>query len=1362
MPIHHYFPRRLSYTDNNGGSPQERILSESALLEYPAPRIVLGEPGMGKSELLAQLSIELEVEVTSASRFMQHPAPAKLMKAGKPLLIDGLDEAIARNEGQAFDAILGKLDALEAPDFVLACRAREWQSRNLTELKDIYRERTPVVFHLQPFERADAAAFLAACHEEVDADRVLDHLDQQGVSQLYHNPLTLDLMGKVASQEAELPATRSELFERVCILIWPEHDPERRGNPLQDVTNDQALACAGAIMAGMLLCGADAISLTRSVLGEDNDVDLAELTALPGAGQHARGIVSSKLFQSLGINRVRPIHRVISEYLAARWLADQAGQNRRKISRLLARFQGDGKVPASYRGVHAWLAHHSPLMTEKIIAFDPLGVLRYGETARLSPALARHLFESLQALTHADPYFRLQDWDSHTAKGLMIEELRQDIDNAIGSNSANAHLSSLLIDGLKGTALAKELAPTLLAVMLDPQRAFVERSSAAIALKPHRNAQQWEATLMQLLEQFQHSSVRLARSLIESLDFNFSDELLVATLLAELGVGPYAVPESAALTGYMLHDCSQLIKMLPTRKVAGVITLLCRSASQMKQRDSHPAWELSELIAWLIARAINERLVTYRQPDVLWGWLVGVRKSDIPGRGESTLQNLLDSDPRLRQAVQHYALYGGNRTTCIFSADVALEQRLVGLLRNPQDLVFFMESLASHSNLDPQKRDDWRSLILLASRQQDSYPTLRLASRKFQAEDPELEAFATKYELAASTRAQPVRDKAKGKAARIRKLKIKNQRRLYRDRHPSTIAALRAGELNAIVEPAADYLKPFPGQPYAPMERLTRLHGERLTKDILAGFEATLHRGDIPSSAQIAEGLAKNARFQARYPVFAGLLVRLRGGHGFADVPTDVLRGALLSCNDPELTPTTDKDRHELRRELDTLLLATEPEREAFARLWIEPALFAGKEHIAGITRLVVDAEWRSTARILAAEWLTAGRGMHPTVEGQLLDFLVAWGESKVLQALAERREKQTLSDEQRLTWQAIDVLVRFDKVQPQLSGIGEEHPEFLRHLCHRFVLEDSRLLPQLSVAQIAWTFSQFRRYWPQTQPGVSGSADFSAYKASRFLCSLIDHLAADTGGCASEALTQLIAEPTDSYSDLIKHLATAQQQRRAEENIEPLKPRELRQLLTDGPPSNPDDLKALIVDALMHAQSVIAGDELDQVRDFWDDTCVPREENRCRDRLVAMLGPELRPYEISTRTEVDMPGSKRVDVGFPGGQWEMPMEIKGQWHDDVWNAATNQLDLQYLIHWSSGERGIYCVLWFGDLPTQSNRRLKPPPEGVAPPTTATQMRDSLVSLIPQARRALIDVVVLDLSNGREIGQTSRSAKVKK
>lgn len=242
--------------------------------------------------------------------------------------------------------------------------------------------------------------------------------------------------------------------------------------------------------------------------------------------------------------------------------------------------------------------------------------------------------------------------------------------------------------------------------------------------------------------------------------------------------------------------------------------------------------------------------------------------------------------------------------------------------------------------------------------------------------------------------------------------------------------------------------------------------------------------------------------------------------------------------------------------------------------------------------------------------------------------------------------------------------------------------------------------------------------------------------------------IADDTTDAAISALQTLIADDGDTYTNLIRHMAVEQRQKRAEKGYNAIGPIALATILADGPLATIDDLRTLVLEELASAQKVLKGDDLDQVRNFWNDENIPRNDNRCRDLLAAIIGPELIRYGIQRITEADMPRSKRADLAFAYDRMQLPMEIKGQWHSDVWSAATGQLDAQYLIDWRSQEKGIYCVLWFGDLHSNTERRLKPPPPGLILPTSAEAMRDAIKALIPTSRRKFIDVVVLDFTSG--------------
>lgn len=1315
------------------------------MLAIPGAKIVLGEPGMGKSEFMSQAGLVLAVKSVTAIRFVRVRDPSRFVVPGKPLLIDGLDEAMARREEDAVDQVLAKLEDAGCPEFVLTCRAREWQARNASELRDLYGTE-PTVFTLVPFDRDDAIAFLAARHPTVDGQSVLDHLDTHSLSDLYRNPLTLDLMGRVAETDKSLPRTRAALFERVCARTWPEHDPNRRNGRLNQLTEERALSEAGAVATGLILAGAEAASLAGPAHVQEGDVRLAELADLPGVdAEAASAIVSSKLFVSVGDGRAKPIHRVIGEYLGARWLARIAATPRAQ-RRLLAQIQGNG-VPASLRGLHAWLAFHSPAMAERVIAADPYGVLRYGETAELTATLADHLFDALCALAKDDPYFRAADWGAHTAAGLVVPTLRDKVGSVIGSASSNGHLRSLLIEALKDTPMARELSVTLEAIMLSDDRFYGEREDAAKALLPHRDRGWWSGAIRTLRDQGTEDATRLARHLIDFIGYDVSDDLLVSTLFAEVGALVCPIPRGKDRRHLTMRSYNRVVRKLSTARLVGVLDLIDAYAGLLASKDWQSRNDVADVVARLVLRAIDEGVVGPAQAPSLWRWLrIAGRDARRNQDFRKELRERLGDRDDIRRAVQLHA-FDQRQGRSFWQTAVELDRRMVGLAERPADIAWFLDRLADADNKDPAHREEWCGLMSLGAPAGVLHPKVRASGSKFQRNDPQLAAFVNKLENPRKPAWELKQERDAAKREKKQKIKFEFHRRYYAARRTD----VRAGALTAVLDPAQAYLGQFNDfkREQPPADRIAEWLGPELRDDAIAGFEAALHRADLPTPDEVANGIATNTIYNYSYIILAGLLARLRAARDFDDLSPDVLKVGLLTCLN-ELVHCVDSDVESLRKALVTVIVPSPRDREDFARLWIEPALAAGREHVRGLYTLTHDADWQATGTLLAGRWLATFPNLPESVELELADCLVHAGASAALETVAISRSRAGYRNvEHRLSWLAVEVLVRFDQVRPSLRGIGTENPNFLWFLRNRFQFERRSGGISLTVAQAKWIVSEFRWAWPYAVLQGSSSGDTNPYDATDFLRALIGRLANDTGEEAAEALLGLAAEPEDTYSDLIRHMAAEQRQKRAEEAFEPLPPVRLRDLLTEGSPSNADDLKALVLEELAVAQKKLKGDDLDQVRDFWNDAGVPYDENRCRDRLAAMIGPELARYGVQRITEADMPQTKRADLAFACDLLQLPMEVKGQWHDDVWDAATGQLDAKYLIDWRSGDRGIYCVLWFGTLPSSTGRRLKVPPDGLTPPTTPEEMRAMLAARIPESRRTLIDVVVLDLTAGR-------------
>jgi hypothetical protein len=98
-------------------------------------------------------------------------------------------------------------------------------------------------------------------------------------------------------------------------------------------------------------------------------------------------------------------------------------------------------------------------------------------------------------------------------------------------------------------------------------------------------------------------------------------------------------------------------------------------------------------------------------------------------------------------------------------------------------------------------------------------------------------------------------------------------------------------------------------------------------------------------------------------------------------------------------------------------------------------------------------------------------------------------------------------------------------------------------------------------------------------------------------------------------------------------------------------------------------------------------------------------------------------------------------------GTLRIPIEIKGQWHSELWKGSDTQLDVLYTRDWRAEGHGIYLVLWFGNQ-QKTNKKLKSPGRLKALPKTADELKEMLVATSESAREGRVIVFVLDLERG--------------
>lgn len=1323
--------RSLSYIDERG---ETQVIDQDEILWLPGPIVVLGEPGQGKSVLLGEIATRARLPFITAKQLLRRSAIAM---DGRALVIDALDEVVTAREADAVQRVLEKLDAMGGPDFILSCRAADWQGAIAAQDIEADYGRAPIVLTLLPLSRDDALHYLATHVQTGDPETLVTHLEDRDLDSLYGNPLTLRLFAEVAGATA-LPDSRGALFHAACNILWREEAIQHEVSPLSNLSEAEALDAAGAASALQILTGADAIS-TRAVARVDaNDRALRDVEQLP-MGAVARAVLASRLFAQVGEQRFAPLHRVIGEYLGARWLAGLLAAN---VSprRLFSLLTLADTVPASLRGLHAWIAYYSDAAAARVIATDPFGVVRYGDAGALSTPKARLLLETLEVLAAEDPYFRAQDWGQLSVHGLARSDLQAEFERIL-DQSSNFHLRKLLLEAINGSPLATAMEARLRALALNVEATFSERAEAAEALVSVVARDAWPAIIDTLRGFADGDSTRLAIEMLTDLDLGaFTDQQLVETIAAFLGYSVSPIDREGQWTRQVVGAMPLFARKIPNARAAGLLDLLTDYIPIPASKDNwERRWELANLASTLILQALPDDQVA---PARIWRWLKLLDPFHGRNRDDHLkLEEFFGTDLALRRAVQRHVLFELSGKT-LWERGWRLRETLGTLGMTPQDALGFLEELADQEARDPLHDQQWKDLVQLARTHEGLTAEARAIARRYARGNSELLAFLRKV-------ARPVTNRWEKQHER-RRLKEEQERQATHAQHRADFlahdAALRAGELQWVVPAARAYLGLFrdTDREQAPLDRVQTWLGDAITESAAQGFEASLFRPDLPTPAQVVEGFSERRIWNMVYPIVAGLAERIRDGRGLDDVPRDTLRVGWLSLQHESYLDDLAKiddfaERLERRLALEPIAFA-----EDF-RLLIEPQLQTGHEHVSGLYRLMRAPALRGLGARLAAEWIERYPALPLTIELELIDGILSARELALLAGLWQQHCPDVTADRERaLAWLAVAFVADFERARPDLDRAVAELPTLIWPIRSRLRRDEQGSRIPVTPAQLAWIVSTFRGLWPNVgHPNGVSSGDMNPWDAAELVRWAISALAGDTSEEAMDCLAALRAAPQDSYSDLIRHSAAQQRRARNEANFAPVTPARITAVACNKPPASIDDLHAALLDSLATVQSKLQGSETNPLAAFYASDGTPHGENYCRDRLVEWLQREL-PPGVSQATETRMPSDKRSDIAFVSGDALVPVEIKAQWHPRVWDAAIDQLDCFYTKEWRAAGRGIYVVLWFGDVAAQT-KQLTRPPQGAPPVHSAADLRQTLQHRIPEARRGQLAVVVIDL-----------------
>lgn len=1269
---------------------------------------------MGKTSLLKWIAEAPGFAFCTARKLINHPRPETLFAGAHVLVIDALDELSSHREGGAVDLVLQRLGKLEFPRFILSCRVADWRSATgASAIHDLYDEK-PLELHLEPFDDNDALAYLGQHIGTEAAQVVVEHFTSRGLQGFLGNPQTLYLVSRIAGQ-GSLPTSKHELFERAIDVLRLEHNDAKSGNEL---ARESALNSAGAAFAGLIMSGNEAIVRTASANTGDGELPLAELSSLAGRDE-LDAVLQTRLFKANSIDRFSYWHRSIGEYLAAHWLSSSANTPRKR-RRLLRLFHDAGLVPSSLRGVHAWLAR-DPALAPAVIAADPMGVVEYGDADDLTADQAHLMLEAISGLANENPFF--SKWERYSARGIAHPALINDLRELIKAEHTPVALRQFVLDAIKGTRIAPELSNELRVLMLDPKAVFISRSAAGQALIELEagQSQAWPAIMRSLYSLGDELSVRLAIELMDKIGYEqFGDDLIADLVIA------YACQRERTLG--VLYG---LEHHLPDHRIEGVLDRYARALTALGDSDdSVERAELEGFAYGLITRHVRSQKIDVKR---LWSWLEPLESGIGRGFGdEDELAKRLQEDHALRLDLLRLILLEQSEADSVRSRAWELHRRCKGAQATAEDLVALL------GYLDPSSSGDqrWRELVQLTPHDHEVGTEVRAAARPFAQDDPVLLSWLDSLADPPTWKAEQARRDAEYRQ------KLTNQRAESRTYLIGRIDDIRQGQYGSMIKLAKGYLGLFNDVERAGIpahERIGKWLGQDVSDAATLGFESFLTSAGLrPTADEIATSAAKGSHWEAAHIIVVALAERHRKDLGFADLRDDVLFAGLF-----ELRHTRIHEYAELAGLEETVEAALRSRglwQEAM-RCYYEPQLEARYAN-GDLYTLMRNEKETVLAADLAADWLVRFPDLPTIPEGELIDRLISSGRYDVLRSAVPARLTST-NDERRRNWLAVGLVIDFVETVPMVESAPVD-PELLWLVWDRIKRGHGAPSVTLSSAQLEWIISRFRYLWPVTPTPRDGwSGDRNAWDAAEHIMHLIRRLGNDPSHEASAALARLALGRTDGYTETIQSVAAEQKRIRVESTYTPPSLETIASISRDDLPVSAPDLRAFLVDELVAVQAKIKSDDVDSWRGFYDHTGAPYEEERCRDHLLLLMRQGA--AGITFTPEAHVAADKKVDIVCSVGELRLPIEVKGQWHAELWRAADRQLARLYAKDWQADGQGIYLVLWFGGrVPT--NKRLRGSGRGIDSPRTPEQLREMLSSTSRAAQDGKIEVVVLDLS----------------
>ena len=1340
--------------------------------------VLLGDPGAGKTTEFKKESRALggAAEYIRARGFIWPKLKSRPEWRDKTLFIDGLDEmrAGAADSRLPLDEILNRLDRLGCPKFRISCREADWLGDNdRRSLEAVSPDSRIAMLRLDPLSEQAAVELLSSRNLGVSAKEFLQQARRRGVGGLLSNPLTLGLLADAVRHGGGWPAGRLETFETACRRMATEQNAEHReGASPQSV--ETVLDAAGYLCALQLLSGIDGYSFAPSIDGSS----FVSLDTLEDAREHRsrtclQYALATRLFTAIGERTFSPVHRLVAEFLAGRYLAEliRDGLPARRVVALMTG-AGDGRVVTVLRGLSAWLAAHPSEARRQLIDADPVGVGIYGDIGDFTTGDKQRLLRSLATFATEGPLSGHQwrdgradeaRYDSAWAfRSLASPDMASPINELLGGRGAGAsddRITGFVLDVLSEADASEVgsligLESTVEAILCDAATSPEVRWRALGAYM--RIAPDGDARTHTLTWLLQAVHDRRLPDPDDELLGNLLDRLY-PTVIAPSQVWRYVLLQNRSDFHGRFWQFWEVtvVERSSDQQTAALLDALHEDASRLISALGVSQFE--DLPLRLLVRGL-ETLGDHAEPSRLYDWLSTVGRcllTSLAGEHARHVRAWLEARPEIQKTVFMTWLAGREsndpsspddywRCSALHESSLpddfgpwCLDQALA--IGDAEPVVSTELLRKAHESLRHSSTGGGLTLDVLRVRTRGHPPLAQHLDELCQQRSSDSSAYRDPLlEELEARREQKSEEQRQHRQEWVDAIRV-NETELRENRFsPPGLDTLARAFFDLFVET---------DRGLAPRDRIGYFTGddERLVEAVMAGLREALTRDDVPDVEQTIALRSESKHSWLAFPVLASLQILDEEDPARLDGLDDTRKRSALAIyycvplghgshrwharwlsEDPELV-------------LDVLYKC------AVAAVRAGDDAPPGLNNLDGVTghdELVHDLRLR-----LLRAYPTRGSNKQLGLLDRLLAEVMKCPDDSALRSLVWRKLASTsMGVAQRVRWLAVDSLLSGGPGFQELkTWVGESErrirhlAEFLRNVSYPWHLGDSSLDAAGDPVALKDTIEMLgRSYRPLN---TSGLVTLEMATSDRIF-QLITQLESLPTEEAHRVLRDLIAEPrlTPWHDRLAWALARQSVIHRDASYCHPTI-EEAQSTLSNQAPANVADLAALLVERLHDVSEEVRGGNSNPWRQFWNEDSNGRPtdakpENSCRDALLAALQERL-PAEVDVVPEGRYAADRRADIRASSDAFNVPIEIKKNSHRDLWSALRSQLIGQYTTDPATGGYGIFLVLWFGYDVT------KPPPDGNHPATPEELQRRLERDLTPDEARK-VTVVVMD------------------